>query len=113
MKRALFVLLAALLTYQLMADSPPVLKISVSRNGDVAADGKPTTLEALVPLLGELAAKKGVVWYYREAPEEGEPHPDALKVLSAIVVQKLPIRLSTKPDFSDTVDGKGRSVPNK
>ena len=65
-----------------------------------------------IPILRELAKSKDEVWYYREAPEN-DPHPNALKVLAAFVDQNLPIRLFSKPDYSDTIDDKGRSVPSK
>jgi biopolymer transport protein ExbD len=92
--------------------APKVLKIAITANGQISADGRPTTLDALIPVLRELAKNKGGVWYYREAPQ-ADPHPNAMKVLSAIVDENLPIRLSTKPDYSDTVDDKGRSVPRQ
>jgi biopolymer transport protein ExbD len=94
------------------ADSRKVLKIAITAGGQISADGRPTTLDALVPMLRELAKNKGEVWYYREAPEV-DPHPNAMKVLEAIVDQGLPILFSTKPDYSDSVDDKGRSVPRK
>jgi hypothetical protein len=97
-------------TLQLMADSPRVLKIAITATGQISANGRLTTLEALIPMLRELAKSKGEVWYHREAPK-ADPHPNAMKVLEAIVDQNLPIRLSTKPDYSDSVDDKGRSVP--
>jgi biopolymer transport protein ExbD len=99
-------------TLQLGADSRKVLKIAITAGGQISADGRPTTLDALVPMLREFAKNKGEVWYYREAPE-ADPHPNAMKVLEAIVDQGLPILFSTKPDYSDSVDDKGRSVPRK
>jgi len=99
-------------TLQLMADSRKVLKIAITASGQITADGRATTLEALIPMLHQLAKNKGEVWYYREAPEV-DPHPNAMKVLQAIVDERLPILLSTKPDYSDSVDDKGRSVPRK
>jgi hypothetical protein len=104
--------LIVVLTFQLMADSRKVLKIAITAGGEISADGRLTTLEALIPTLRELAKNKGEVWYYREAPQ-ADPHPNAMKVLSAIVDNDLPIRLSTKPDYSDSVDDKGRSVPRQ
>ena len=95
-----------------MAESPRVLKIAVTADGRVTADARPVTIETLAPILRELAKAKGSVWYYREAAA-AEPHPNALKVLSAIVEHDLPVSLSTKPDFSDAVDDKGRSVPRR
>jgi hypothetical protein len=90
------------LTFQLMADSRKVLKIAITASGQISADGRATTLEALIPILHELAKNKGEVWYYREAPQ-ADPHPNATKVLSAIVDNNLPVRLSSKPDYSDSV----------
>jgi hypothetical protein len=93
-----------------MAESPRILRIAVAASGQITADGTPITIETLTPILTDLARAKGVVWYYREAAT-GEPHPNALKVLSAIVEHHLPVRLSSKADYSDVVDDKGRSVP--
>src|ERR1700756_3265387 len=90
------------LTFQLMADSRKVLKIAITASGQISADGRPTTLEALIPTLHELAKNEGEVWYYREAPQD-DPHPNAMKVLSAIADNNLPVRLSSKPDYSDSV----------
>ena len=98
------------LTFQLMADSRQILRVAITASGEITADQRPTTLEALIPILRELAKNKGEVWYYREAPN-AEPHPNAMKVLSAIVENNLPVRLSSKPDYSDSIDDKGRSVP--
>ena len=97
-------------TFHLMADSRKVLKVAITAGGKITADGHPTTLDALIPMLRELAKNKGEVWYYREVPE-ADPHPNAMKVLEAIVDQNLRVFLSTKPDYSDSVDDKGRSVP--
>ena len=95
------------LMFQVIAESRKVLKVAITASGQIMADGRPTTIEALVPILRELAKNKGEVWYYREAPE-ADPHPNAMKVLEAIVDQGLPILFSTKPDYSDSVDDKGR-----
>jgi len=100
------------LMLQVMAESRKVLKVAITASGQITADGRPTTIEALVPILRELAKNKGEVWYYREAPK-AEPHPNAMKVLSAIVDQNLPVRLSSKPDYSDSIDDKGRSIPRQ
>jgi hypothetical protein len=42
------------------------------------------------------------VWYYREAAGH-EPPPIAMQVIQEIVSARLPIRLSSKPDYSDSV----------
>lgn len=95
-----------------MAESPRILKIAVSADGRVIADGRAVSVDTLPSILRNLAKSKGEVWYYREAAQ-GETHPDALRVLSVIVDHNLPISLSTKPDYSDVVDDKGRSVPRQ
>ena len=102
---------ASLLTFSthVMADSPNILKIAVTRGGEVTVNGKRTTLEDLDSICRELAEHNGEVWYYREAPKE-EPHPIALKVLDIIIRYNLPIRLSSKPDYSDAINGRGESV---
>ncbi len=100
------------LTFQVMAESRKVLKISVTASVQISADGRPITIEALIPILRELAKNKGEVWYYREAPE-ADPHPNAMKVLEAIIDCNLPVLLSSKPDYSDSIDDKGRSVPRQ
>jgi hypothetical protein len=53
-----------------------------------------------------------VVWYYRENPTD-EPHPNAMKVIEQVAQNKLPIRLSMRPDYSDAVDDKGVSHPGR
>ncbi len=66
-------------TFHLIADSRKVLKVAITAGGQITADGHPTTLEALIPMLRELAKNKGEVWYYREVPE-ADPHPNAMKL---------------------------------
>jgi hypothetical protein len=103
---------ASLLTFstRMMADSPNIVKVAVTRGGEVTANGKRTTLEDLDSICRGLAEHKGKVWYYREAPKE-EPHPIARKVLDIIIRYDLPVRLSSKPDYSDSINDKGESVP--
>ena len=96
--------------FRLMAESPKILKIAVRADGRITADGRAVNVDSLVTILRDLAKTKGEVWYYREAAQS-EPHPNALRVLSVIADYSLPISLSTKPDYSDVVDDKGRSTP--
>jgi hypothetical protein len=83
-----------------------VLKVTVTANGEIAADGHPVTLDQLSARLAELKLAGGDVWYYRENPS-AEPHANAMKVIELVADNRLPIRLSSKPDFSDYVDGEG------
>ena len=85
-----------------------VVKVKVSDSGGITADGQTVTLEQLAGKLAELAKAGGEVWYHRENPT-GEPHPNAMKVISLVAANRLPVKLSAKPDFSDAVDDKGVS----
>ena len=88
-----------------------VAKIAVSRAGVINLNGREATINEVRETLAKLAASKGVVWYYREAADEEEPHPNAMLVISAIVDARLPVSLSTKPDFSTVVLPDGSIKP--
>ena len=78
----------------------PIVKVKVTAGGEVSADGQPVTLERLAARMSQLKQVGGAVYYYRENPE-GEPHPNAMKVIELVTENQLPIRLCTNPDFSD------------
>jgi hypothetical protein len=63
-------------------------------------------LETLSGRLAELANAGGSVWYYRESADQ-EPHPRATEVMQLVVINGLPIALSTRPDFADLVRADG------
>ena len=46
------------LTCQLMAGPQKVLRVAITAKGEITADGRPTTLEALIPVLRELAKEE-------------------------------------------------------
>jgi hypothetical protein len=56
-----------------------------------------------------LGEKHGAVWYYREAGQQ-EPPAIATEVMKAIVEARLPIRLSSRPDYSDSI-GAEQALP--
>jgi hypothetical protein len=87
-----------------------VLKVSVHADGTILADGRPCELDALDPLLAGIKEQGGQVWYHRETAS-GEPPPQAMAVIQRVVHFKVPVSMSSKPDFSDYVDGKGVSRP--
>jgi hypothetical protein len=89
-----------------------ILKISVLKSGEIWADNKTVTLKDLDSLLSENAHKNGVVWYYREAGRE-EPPAQAMETMELILKYKRPISMSSKPDFSDTINENGASRPRK
>jgi hypothetical protein len=82
----------------------------VLANGTVLVDGRAATLDELDFALASTRQARGQVWYYREAAS-GESPPIARQVIDRVVALKLPISLSSKPDFSDWVDAKGVSHP--
>jgi len=85
----------------------PSLKIWISKTGSVDINGKQVEVESVGPMLAELAQRKGEVFYGRDAAEE-DPHPNGMKVLQMVIASGLPVRMSTKRDFSDAIklDGK-------
>ncbi|MGH7854428.1 MAG: hypothetical protein ACREP3_13370 [Candidatus Binatia bacterium] len=90
----------------------PVTRISVLASGKILLDGKEATIAEVKRALERVNAKRGAVWYYRESGR-GEPPAHAIEIFKLIVENKLPISLSTKPDFSDSVDERGRSLPRR
>jgi hypothetical protein len=86
------------------------LKISVLASGALLLDGQPGDLEQLDAALERAKQDHGQVWYYRELAG-APPAAAGLAVIQRVVQRKLPISLSSKPDFSDWVDGQGVSHP--
>ena len=80
----------------------PILRVAVFVDGRLTVDGAPSTVTALHDSLRRLSAQHGVIWYYRESPE-AEPPPIALQVMKEMADSQLPMRLSSRPDYSDTV----------
>src|SRR5688572_13254983 len=87
----------------------PSAKIWISKTGSVEINGTQVEVESVGPMLAELAQRKGEVFYGRDAAEE-DPHPNGLKVLQLVIASGLPVRMSTRRDFSDSVrlEGKDR-----
>ena len=82
-----------------------VLKVAVSSEGTISLDGAVVSLSALRNELDAVRGTNAVVWYYRENPQE-DPSQEASLVMEAVIENRLPISLSTKPDFSTvTTDG--------
>jgi biopolymer transport protein ExbD len=111
----IFVFLAAMIGCQRQQPAPAnmnTLKIKVSAGGEITVDGQAVSLEQTSAKLADLKKASGVVLYHRENPQ-GEPHPNAMKVMKLVADNQLPIRLCAKADFSDSVDEKGVSRPGK
>jgi biopolymer transport protein ExbD len=87
----------------------PILKISVMADGRISVDGSTTTIDSLRDSLKQLAEQKGVVWYYREASQSKAPQ-EATEVIQAVIENRLPVRLSSRPDFSDAIGPDGKPI---
>jgi hypothetical protein len=81
--------------------SPTPLKVSVLADGRLLLDGQPATLSAVGQAM-DAAGKDAVVWYYRENAT-AEPPLVAKEVMKLVTSHLLPVRLSSLPDFSDSV----------
>ena len=90
-----------------LAPETPVLKIAVFADGRLTVNGTASTIDALRESLRSLHEQGGVVWYYREAGQQ-EPPPIAMEVMKAVVEVGAPIRLSSRPDYSDAIGADGR-----
>ena len=88
------------------------LQISVFSSGKVLLDGKEASVSEVKKALEKARVAKGAVWYYRESGK-GEPPSQAIEIVKLVVENKLPISLSSKPDFSDYIDDEGHSRPRE
>src|ERR1700726_2654804 len=89
---------------------PAVAKISVLASGKLLLNGNPTDLASIEAEFKRLQSQRGVVWYYREVAQK-EPPPEAMLAIELVIKYRLPISMSSKPDFSDAIEANGRSVP--
>jgi hypothetical protein len=86
----------------------PTLKIVVMADGRITIDGSPATIDSVRVSLKRLAEKKGVVLYYREGGEgKAKALPELTEIIQAVGENLLPIRPSTRPDFSDVIGPDG------
>lgn len=79
-----------------------ILKISVLTNGGVLLDGHAIGLTELTRVFDAAPQDKTIVWYYRENGTAQGPEV-VPRVMKLIADHRLPVRLSTKPDFSNSV----------
>lgn len=77
--------------------SAEIAKVKVDQTGTIYLNGKRVTLEELKQEFSRLKQVNGTVWYDRENPQ-GEPPPQAMAVIQAVVEAKLSVRLFEK-DF--------------
>jgi len=91
-----------------------VIYVAIASNGAVAVDGNTVDPLKINETLATLQPSSKFVLYYRENALV-EPQGDDLKrthrILDAMMRLRLPISLSTKSDYSDSVDQDGNSRP--
>jgi hypothetical protein len=88
-----------------------VVKLSVLSDGTLLVDGEACSLDQLSERLERVEAGNSAVWYYRENAGDPEPPAIAFQALDVVMRRRIPISLSSKPDFSDVIDDKGISRP--
>jgi hypothetical protein len=86
-----------------------ILRVSVLADGSVLLNGNRVTLSELTAALDARPGENSVIWYHRENAG-GEAPPVSLEVMKLITERRLAVRLSSKPDFSDTVLPHGASA---
>ena len=91
-------------------DKFKIAKVKVVQSDEIFLNEKPVSLSELKEAFAHLKKDNGVVWYYRENPQT-EPSAKATSVVEAIIDAKLPVQLSSKPDYSDFIDIEGKSNP--
>jgi biopolymer transport protein ExbD len=87
----------------------PVLKVAVMADGHIAVNGAPATIQSLRESLKKLSQQKGVVWYYREGANTEGP-PVVKQVVQAIIEARVPVRFSSRPDYSDAIGADGKPI---
>jgi hypothetical protein len=93
-------------------DTSAIMRVSALKSGEIQVDGRPVTLHELDTLLASHDVRRGVVWYYRE-DGQADPPPMGMATLEVITNHKRPISMSSRADFSDTIDAEGKSHPRK
>ncbi len=91
---------------------PQVGRVKLTAAGQIFYENERVTLPQLEERLRTLAQQNGVVMYYRADPA-GEPPAGAQEVFETLMAARLPISLSSKPDFSDYIDEDGNSRPRE
>jgi hypothetical protein len=92
-----------------MSTNTAVLKIAVLADGRVTVDGSPATMDSVRASLKRLREQNGVVWYYREASNK-QPSPQATEIIQVVIDNRLPIKLSSRPDYSDAIGMDGKPI---
>ena len=85
---------------------PQDVQVGVLHDRTILLDNKPDALSDIAVHFSTAAKAHGMVWYYRNVSATptpaGERSIDA--VIDLVAKYKLPITMSTRPDYSDYVD---------
>jgi biopolymer transport protein ExbD len=81
---------------QTRSSSGEIASVHVTAAGVITLNGNEVTLEQLKQEFARLAAVGGTVRYSRDNAA-GDPHPNAMKVMQAIVDARLPIEMVMRP----------------
>ena len=90
------------------------LRVAVMKDGAILLDGSKGSKDALERRLRALDKTNGAVWYYREGAEASptEKQDASVKIVLDLVARHgRPMSFSSKPDFSDVIDGDGQLLP--
>lgn len=90
----------------------PVVRVKVSQAGEIDLDGTIVTRGQLRYALARVKTAGGGVMYYRERWPE-PPSAEAIQVFQLIKDADLPVRMSSKPNFSDYIGPDGIPVPSQ
>ena len=97
-----------------LSHCPGVIYVAVAANGMVSIDGQIADPLKINETLTTLQPGSKFILYYREngaADVQGDSRIKVERVLDAMMKLRLPISLSSKPDYSDGVDQNGNSHP--
>jgi hypothetical protein len=99
-----------------MTECPGAIYVVMNKQGDVQIDRKPVAIADVDRELARLRPAAHFVMYYRENAgviPSGQASSNIHAVMDSVMKLGLPLTLSSKPDFSDTIDGQGDSYPRR
>ena len=79
-----------------------VVKVYVSQDGKITADGNDISLPDLDSSFSQLKQKNGIVYYSRDNVQ-GEPPQESMKVMDLVVKYSLPVKMFTDKTFTVVV----------
>lgn len=90
----------ATLSLQIAPSREHVLKLAITRDGTITADGVGVSADALSAVIWEVRQNQGEVWLYKEETPN-EQQPNVFKVLNILAQFDVPVRISASSDYSE------------